>query len=406
MPRLNPITGAPTCSDLKVSEMVVKRSLLVAGDVVIEILVKIVLDGIVYIAVEEVVYETVSGRRRRIKRGAVLMANRRLGNGEPKFATYNNGIFDAMRAVGEHVPDTEAVELENLKVSSGSLEMLLALTWSVRRSSPREVQEDLRHQLIGYVQRWRRWQNRYKLESIEFAERAAARVGVIPFPALSPMIGAAERRLGKRRVEVRRISGRISQRHVALLQVFDQAWQFRCWVERELNAMLARFRPNERFEAKSVPGMIKRLERISKLCADVSLAPFGRRTFRHIAEETAFAAMLLAHNKHLDTKAVIERSLRSLFLLVLKREIVEVMTVVLVMRRLKLPLADSAFVDLAYGISAIKVYMSPVIDRDFQQPVAHDAAEALGRALDAIKLDGSQRLAEVYKHLRHAQAPL
>jgi hypothetical protein len=409
--RRNPIAGfAPTVSGPHNHdrETIVTRRLLMAGHARIEVGVKVVLDGRVYIAVEKVQYlpANKSCRPRVIKRGAVLVANHWLGGGDPLFAVYNNGIFDALRAVGEHVPDTEASELLNLRVASGNLDTILALTWSVRRSSPRHEQEDLRYNLRNFVERRRRWLNTFKRESLEFAGRAADKTGHIPFPALSPMVGAAERRLGFRRAEVRDIVKRIGERQAALLVILDQAWEFRGWLWKEFGAMLARFTPQQRFAKGSVNGMTRRLSHIALLCADVSLAPFGRRSFSYIAIEAARAAELLWQDKHLEAKALLERCTRSLFLVAMKREIHEIMITILAVKRLGLPTSVDAIQDIVFGIEAIRVYMTPALDSDFTLPVSDKCAAALARAVAVLRSDDPKRLDLAYKFLRQAQEPI
>jgi hypothetical protein len=347
-----------------------------------------------------------SRRPRVIKRGAVLVANRWLGGGVPLFVVYNNGIFDALRAMGEHVPDTEASELLYLRVASGNLDTIMALTWSVRKSSPRHEQEDLCYNLRNFVERRRHWLNAFKRESLEFAKRAADKTGHIPFPALSPMVGAAERRLGFRRAEVREIVKQIGERQAALLVILDQAWEFRGWLWKEFGAMLARFTPQQRFAKGSVSGMIKRLSRFALLCADVSLAPFGRRSFSHIATESARAAELLKQDQHPEAKALIERCVRSLFFLTMKREIHEIMVTILAVKRLGLPTSTNAIQDIIYGIEAIRVYMTPALDSDFALPVSDKCAAALAIAVRAMRSDDPKRLALAYKFLRQAQEPI
>jgi hypothetical protein len=379
----------------------VERRLLVAKDVYVDLRVKVVLDERVYIVAEEVKYVDADDKGHCIKRGAILMANRSARQGLVKFWTYNNGIFDALRATGEHIPSTEAQDLNDLEVSSASLDIILAMTWVVRKTSSPSEREEVRGHLLDFVQRWHRWQAKFKIEALDLATRAEQSWEAIPYTALSPMIWAAERRLGRRRIEVRKITGRIGQRQTALLLVFDQAWQFRSEVEHELDSMLARFTDGH-FAPKSVPGMVKRLERLSNRCGSVSLAPFGRRTFSHVARETAYAAQLLEHGNDAEAKVVMERSLRSLFLLIVKREIVEAMTVVLALRRLK---GEIPTVDLGYGIDAIIHSLSLSLDCDFKTPVTERVVALLTHARLALDSD-LNGLGVVYAYLRKAQEPL
>lgn len=389
------------------------RILLLKGGNLVPLLVEIVREHVLYVACHPVVGLKVGKKFFHVQQGAVLVRNTEHDADDREFyMVFNGGIYDAVRSQGTHVPTTIDMEHADVRLLQGSVEWGIQQAWDLARAPDDADAAAYRTRVHDVVRRLYRVRDLDKSKARARAVRAARptdRLGRVNFPSRALILWSATRALDARVRTTRRIAPRITQRHLELLALADEAWIVKLAVEKEVEASMRIWRDSGVFSWRTAMAMARRLETHAWKLRNVPLAPYGRRGFPRIAEDLSEAARLLRARKYRDAMELVDRSRRALLVMDVRRKIEEMCTVASCLKRARF-LPDAAAVrSLEAHIEAAKGLLhenSLPLDRDFRTQVVGKVVKRLEAAREAAVSPAGYRAKDVYRNLKAAAAPL
>ncbi len=395
------------------ASMRVERTFQVRGGNVVTLTVKVVREGASWIACEDV-RGLVDGKKAyAIRKGATLVRRQDLDrDGRPFVMVFNDGIHDALRSQGLHVPDGYDAEDESVAMHRESLAFALQGIWYMSRVPTALQLGEYADAVASVGVPLARARDEDKVRAGSQARRAANLNDSLGRPnrhSRSPIVWSADRALSRRTATTRRIRPRVAWKNWELVALADEVWNAKRHFEGEVAQALRWWDPTVGILTADVAGrMATRLEKLAGSLRSVSIAPYSRRGFPRIAADLDLAVIMLRAGNYAGARKMLDRCRRAFVLMDARRTLEEARTVAsrVAKARIVLSKADvGALVDTIDRVEATLVVDGLPIDGDFVNPVSARVIADLARAR-AAALGIEYRAREVHVALGAAAAPL
>jgi hypothetical protein len=323
-----------------------------------------------------------------IKPGSILSRNKEMG----MFLCYEDGLYDAIRGIARHMGDSYEDERTEIRVWLETLAWAFSVFVDPGLLSEAEA-ASVRRRMQAIYDAHPHFRVKQKREAREKTGAAAqlhdTRGRRNPMAKL-PRIWSAEHRLGRRVPTTRVIMKHIDPRGIALLQVREKLGDMRRQFEHVLrSAMRWQSEPHKMnksrrdYYAEQLRGIIVALR-------DVSVAPDGRRSFAHDADDLQAGVVALEDGRIADAFGRMDRVLRSLQTLHGREYMQDALTVASTLhhRGLSLDAKDRRTCLRALAEAEAIVNKPGLSDADFERPAlprmrAH-LADAIQRLQDGL----------------------
>ena len=394
----------------------VTRTFAVRGGNTVTIVVKVVREGASYVACDDTRGLKAGKKAFAIRKGATLIRRRDLDRDGIEFVMiFNEGIYEAIRSQGMHVPDEYGVEDEKIRLFRGSLAFALQGIWYMSSPpTPTQVGE-----YVGAVESvgipLARARDKDKVRAGSQSCRAANlndRSGKHNRWSRAPIAWSADLALGRRTNKTtRRIRPRVAWKHWELVALADEAWAAKGKFEAEIVEALRWWTPGVATINRDVAlRMAARFAKLAGSLRSVSIAPYSRRGFPHIARDIDLAAVNLRAADYRGAHAWLDRCQRAFLMMDARRTLEETCTIGSRVAKKRVTLTKAEVDGLVDTIDRVELMLCPngvPIDADFDHPVIADRvlpmlAEARRAALH---IDGYQAKA-AFKALKAGAAPL
>lgn len=383
------------------------------GGNIVTIVVKVVREGASYIACDDLRGLKDGKKSFVIRKGATLIRRRDLDRDGLEFVmVFNEGIYDALRSQGMHVPDGYDAEDTLVAMHRGSLVLALQGIWYMSRVPTPEQIGAYQDAVESVGVPLARAKDKDKVRAGSQSRRAANlndRRGKHNRFSRAPIVWSADLALGRRTKTTRRIRPRVAWKNWELMALADDVWEVKTRFEGEIKEALRWWAPGVgTINADVADLMATRFVKLAGSLRSVSVAPYSRRGFPRIASDLDLVIAALRARDHVRAQSMLDRCRRTFVLMDARRTLEEARTVAsrVAKARIVLSKADvDALVDTIDRVVATLIVEGLPIDGDFVNPVAIRVTADLALARHAA-LGIEYRAGEVYDALGAAATPL
>lgn len=393
----------------------VTRTFAVRGGNDVTIVVKVVREGASYIACDETRGLKARKKAFAIRKGATLIRRRDLDrDGLEYVMIFNEGIYEAIRSQGMHVPDGYGAEDEKIRLFRGSLAFALQGIWYM--ASPPTVLQvgEYRDAVESVGIPLAKARDRDKVRAGSQSRRAADlndRRGIHNRFSRAPIVWSADLALGRRTKATRRIRPRVAWKHWELVALADEAWDAKTKFEAEIVEALRWWEPGvARLDQEVADRMATRFTKLSGSLRSVSVAPYSRRGFPRIATDLDRAIVALRAGDFQRAEKMLRKCKRAFLMMDARRPLEEACTIASRVAKKRVALSKAEVDDLVDLLDRVELMLCPdgvPIDADFDHPVI--AERVLPMLADArraaLHVNGYQAKA-AFRALKAAPAPL
>lgn len=326
---MNPATGTRSTDPAKPSSRV-WRTLLVKGGNLVHLQVKVVREHVIYVVCEPKFNLSHGKQKFTIMKGALLIRNTEHdADGHKFFMIYNDGIYDALRSQGNHVPESYKNEQATIEVLKSSLDWGIKQTWFLTKDSDPEKVGQYGERLGGVDERLAKVRDDNKKEARKKTARGKTLTdsrGRFNPSSRSPILWSADHRLDGRVKTTRRIRPKIGARHWDLIALADQAWKVKRDFENEILQALRWWQDGRQLTEARALAMAERLEKLAGSLRSVSLAPYSRRGFPRSADDLDKVVLALREGRYEDARRDLDKCRRAFKLMDARRKGEEICT--------------------------------------------------------------------------------
>lgn len=399
----------------KLTSSVVWRTILVKGGNLINVQVKVVREHVIYVVVVPRRNLKDGKKTFHVLKGALLIRNTELdADGHEFYMVFNEGIYDAIRSQGTHVPDGMEAEVVVVTAHRSSIEWAIrsGLTLTVANSTPEQFAA--RDTAVANVAAsLGHCRDPDKVDAQRAAGRGASHTdsrGQTNLVAKEGFLWSANRSLDTRVGTSRRISPRISARNWALIELADKVWRVKGEYETVVLEAIAIVKNERALSASRVSSLSARLVRSAERMRTLSIAPYGRRGFPRIADDLDQAVKALRERRFADARSLLDGCRRAFKMMDGRRAIEEICTVASRVAKAGIVPSAASISNFDADIDAAEAMLyedGKPLDHGFKNPVIENKVVPELRAAKAAAhtLLGYMAL-EVHERIDAARLPL
>lgn len=394
--------------------MRVSRTLLVKGENVIQILVKVVREHVMYVVCEPRLGLKNGKKKFDIQKGAVLVRNVRSdADGCEYYMVFNGGIYDALSSQGLHAPDGMYRDCLKVVAFQSSIDWAIRQSWVLGSRSSTEDLNEYARRVASVAKGLARSSDEHKVEAQAEALLGSDphdRLGRVNMPAREGYLWSAKRELDERIRTDRHIQPCMSARYWALIELADSAWVLKGNLENAVLEQMAYLDSELTVATRTAIARAGRLLAVAATLRSVSLAPYSRRGFPRNADDLDEAAKALREGRYADARESLDKCRRAFKMMDARRKLEEMRSTASRVWKARAVLRKADIANLDADINVVIAMLhedGKPLDRGFKNPVIVpkvlpqlEAARAAARSAEGYQAK------KVYKALKAAPIPL